>query len=69
VADDVMVGGRKIAGGALRVMAAARLYQGDVRTEEFGLNPKDVQMALAVAFERDFFQCSPDMAIPSLDIH
>jgi lipoate-protein ligase A len=56
---DVMVGGKKVLGGALRVTAWGRLYQGDLKLKAAGVQELSALGALRGAFEREFFQGPP----------
>jgi lipoate-protein ligase A len=54
VEADVMWQGRKVVGGALRVAAGARLYQGTLQTTALGLDVNQAQGAVRAALERLF---------------
>jgi lipoate-protein ligase A len=54
VEADVMWRGRKVVGGALRVAAGARLYQGTLQTAALGLDAPQAQRAVRAALDRLF---------------
>lgn len=54
VEADVMWQGHKVVGGALRVAAGARLYQGTLQTAALGLDVNRAQGAVRAALERLF---------------
>lgn len=54
VEADVMWRGRKVVGGALRVAAGARLYQGTLQTATLGLDVERAQRAVRAALDRLF---------------
>lgn len=59
VEDDLMWNGKKVLGGAMRVTARGRLYQGNLIWEEMGLDVRRVTGALSEAFEKMFFKTPP----------
>lgn len=59
VEGDVLWRGEKIVGGALKVTAWGRLYQGDIRTERLGLNVTEAISRMIEGFERDLFHQPP----------
>ncbi|MBK9056688.1 MAG: lipoate--protein ligase family protein [Elusimicrobia bacterium] len=54
VEADVMWEGKKVIGGALRVAAGGRLYQGDIQTAALGANPDRVLRRAVAALGRLF---------------
>jgi lipoate-protein ligase A len=62
--DDVMWRGKKVMGGALRVTAWGRLYQGNLLWSDMGFEEDSVMGAVRRAFEKEFFKSPPASTIP-----
>lgn len=58
--DDLMRGERKVLGGAVRVTAWGRLYQGNLLTEALGGTAGEWAEAFTRAFEKSFFRRPPE---------
>ena len=59
VEGDVLWRGEKVVGGALKVTAWGRLYQGDIRTERLGIDADALLEELVAGFEQDLFRKPP----------
>jgi lipoate-protein ligase A len=56
---DLLMGGRKILGGALRVTSWGRLYQGNLLTDVLPASAAEWEERIAAAFARDYFRAPP----------
>lgn len=57
--DDLMLDGKKILGGAVRVTGWGRLYQGNLLTAPLGLSAEALAENIAKVFENYFFRSAP----------
>jgi len=57
--DDLLVNGKKVLGGALRVTSGASLYQGNLLEKFFAGSAENFIREASQAFEEKFFHCPP----------